>query len=79
MMPDRINRYYFCFDAYLDVAHPITKTDAAKEEITLAHIGPRLLSKEIGYDLKDGDVLVAVKQGDLELLLKQLVNQKTEE
>ena len=65
-------RYYLVWDAYLGVAHPISTSEARKGHIELAHVGPRLSAHEIGYDIEDGEVLVALKPSELERLINDI-------
>lgn len=72
-----MTRYYFLYDRWLDVAHPITKADADKGPFLPTSQHPRMTAKEVGYDLPDGEILVAVKRGDLERLLDECIPKKT--
>jgi len=67
-VPQGVRRYYLIYDAYNDVAEPISKRDAYRvmkdaRQVKDVH---RESSKGLGYDLDDGDILVAFKLSDLE-------------
>lgn len=72
-IPERTTRYYLIYDAYNDVAEPISLNDARriyqdqKRQIPVR----KESAKELGYELEDGDILVAFKWSDLEKLVQR--------
>lgn len=65
--------YHLVYNAYTDMAEPISAGDAIRrqaERTILPQVG-RETSHGLGYDLTDGEVLVAFKLADLERLLAE--------
>jgi hypothetical protein len=74
MTPD-ISRYYMTYDALHDVFEPISRSEAynavSRQQALPMPRQDRPTAHDLGYDLRDGDVLIAVKLGYLEQFLAE--------